>query len=95
LAAVISIFELAQLTGSSVAMIDERFGHLARDSEAASPKSRRTRLQIELDFCNGGAPCPSVLDARCGVCGALSHTACAAERSQACSSISPPAVSRQ
>jgi integrase len=34
LAAGISIFELARLMGSSVQMIDGRYGHLARDSEA-------------------------------------------------------------
>jgi hypothetical protein len=31
----VSIFELARLMGTSVAMIDERYGHLARDSEQA------------------------------------------------------------
>jgi integrase len=35
LAAGVSIFELARLMGTSVAMIDERYGHLARDSEQA------------------------------------------------------------
>jgi hypothetical protein len=35
LAAGISIFELARLMGTSVAMIDERYGHLARDSATA------------------------------------------------------------
>ena len=35
LAAGVSIFELARLMGTSVAMIDERYGHLARDSDAA------------------------------------------------------------
>ena len=35
LAAGISIFELARVMGTSVAKIDERYGHLARDSEAA------------------------------------------------------------
>ena len=34
LAAGISIFELARLMGSSVTMIDDTYGHLARDSEA-------------------------------------------------------------
>ena len=40
LAAGVSIFELARLMGTSVAMIDTRYGHLARDSEGAI----RTRL---------------------------------------------------
>jgi hypothetical protein len=31
----ISIFELARLMGTSVAKVDERYGHLARDSQAA------------------------------------------------------------
>jgi integrase len=35
LAAGVSIFELARLMGTSVAMIDRTYGHLARDSEAA------------------------------------------------------------
>jgi integrase len=35
LAASVSIFELARLMGTSVAMIDRTYGHLARDSEAA------------------------------------------------------------
>jgi integrase len=35
LAAGVSIFELARLMGTSVAMIDHRYGHLARDSEEA------------------------------------------------------------
>jgi integrase len=34
LAAGVSIFELARLMGTSVAMIDRTYGHLARDSEA-------------------------------------------------------------
>jgi hypothetical protein len=41
LAAGVSIFELARLMGTSVAMIDRRYGHLARDSEA----SIRARLE--------------------------------------------------
>lgn len=40
LAAGISIFELARIMGTSVAMIDRTYGHLARDSEEAI----RTRL---------------------------------------------------
>ena len=35
LAAGVSIFELARLMGTSVAMIDRTYGHLARDSEQA------------------------------------------------------------
>jgi hypothetical protein len=35
LAAGVSIFELARLMGTSVAMIDRTYGHLARDSESA------------------------------------------------------------
>lgn len=35
LAAGVSIFELARLMGTSVAMIDARYGHLAREPEAA------------------------------------------------------------
>ena len=35
LAAAISIFELARVMGTSVAMIDRTYGHLARDSEEA------------------------------------------------------------
>ena len=35
LAAGVSIFELARLMGTSVAMIDRTYGHLARDSEAS------------------------------------------------------------
>ena len=34
-AAGVSIFELARLLGCSVKVIDETYGHLARDSEAA------------------------------------------------------------
>ena len=41
LAAGVSIFELARLMGTSVAMIDRTYGHLARDSE----ESIRTRLE--------------------------------------------------
>jgi integrase len=35
LASSISTFELARLMGTSVAMIDRTYGHLARDSEAS------------------------------------------------------------
>jgi integrase len=35
LAAGVSVFELSRLMGTSVAMIDARYGHLARDSDAA------------------------------------------------------------
>jgi integrase len=45
LAAGISIFELARLMGTSVAMVDERYGHLARDSEDAI----RARLNARAD----------------------------------------------
>jgi hypothetical protein len=31
----VSIFELARLMGTSVEMIDARYGHLARDSEGS------------------------------------------------------------
>jgi len=37
LAAGVSIFELARLMGTSIAMIDRTYGHLARDSEQAIP----------------------------------------------------------
>jgi integrase len=43
LAAGVSIFELARLMGTSVAMIDERYGHLARDSEQAIPAKLNAR----------------------------------------------------
>jgi integrase len=43
LAAGLSIFELARLMGTSVAMIDERYGHLARDSEQAIRPRLETR----------------------------------------------------
>ena len=45
LAAGVSIFELARLMGTSVAMIDRTYGHLARDSEDAI----RARLEARLD----------------------------------------------
>jgi integrase len=35
LAAGISVFELSRLMGTSIAMIDRTYGHLARDSQAA------------------------------------------------------------
>jgi len=35
LAAGISVFELSRVMGTSIAMIDRTYGHLARDSEAA------------------------------------------------------------
>jgi integrase/recombinase XerD len=35
LAGSVSIFELGRLMGTSVAMIDQRYGHLTRDSEAS------------------------------------------------------------
>jgi integrase len=45
LAAGVSIFELARLMGTSVAMIDRTYGHLARDSEDAI----RARLDARAD----------------------------------------------
>ncbi len=45
LAAGVSTFELARLMGTSVAMIDRTYGHLARDSEA----SIRARLDARAD----------------------------------------------
>ena len=51
LAAGVSIVELARLMGTSVAMIDRTYGHLARDSEAsirARLDARRDRLGVDL-----------------------------------------------
>ena len=45
LAAGVSIFELARLMGTSVAMTDRTYGHLARDSEAVI----RARLEARFD----------------------------------------------
>jgi integrase len=45
LAAGVSIFELSRLMGTSVAMIDRTYGHLARDSEDAI----RARLDARAD----------------------------------------------
>lgn len=45
LAAGVSTFELARVMGTSVAMIDRTYGHLARDSEAAI----RARLDTRAD----------------------------------------------
>lgn len=45
LAAGVSTFELARLMGTSVAMIDRTYGHLARDSE----ESIRARLDARAD----------------------------------------------
>jgi integrase len=50
LAAGVSIFELARLMGCSVKVIDETYGHLARDSEAAIRdrlEARSERLGVE------------------------------------------------
>jgi integrase len=47
LAAGVSIFELARLMGTSVAMIDERYGHLARDSEAAILARLEARSSVQ------------------------------------------------
>jgi integrase len=51
LAGGVSIFELARLMGTSVAMIDRTYGHLARDSEEAIRgrlKARSTRSGVNL-----------------------------------------------
>jgi hypothetical protein len=51
LAAGVSIFELARLMGTSVAMIDRTYGHLACDSEAsirARLKARPRRSGVEM-----------------------------------------------
>jgi integrase len=45
LAAGVSICELARLMGTSVAMIDRTYGHMARDSEEAI----RARLELRSD----------------------------------------------
>lgn len=50
LAAGVSIFELARLMGTSVAMIDRTYGHLARNSEA----SIRARLDARASADGGG-----------------------------------------
>jgi hypothetical protein len=47
LAAGVSIFELSRLMGSSVAVIDRHYGHLARDSEDAI----RARLDARAGQC--------------------------------------------
>jgi integrase len=50
LAAGVSTFELSRVMGTSVAMIDQRYGHLARDSEAsirARLEARANRLGVE------------------------------------------------
>jgi hypothetical protein len=39
--------ELARLMGTSVAMIDERYGHLARDSEAAILARLEARSSVQ------------------------------------------------
>jgi len=61
LAAGISTFELARLMGTSVAMIDRTYGHLARDSEdsiRARLDARLSRSGVDLasgsDFTNSG-----------------------------------------
>ena len=41
LAAGVSTFELARLMGTSLAMIDRTYGHLARDSEGLDPGTAR------------------------------------------------------
>ncbi len=47
LAAGVTIFELARLMGTSVAMIDRTYGHLARDSEAAILARLEARGSVE------------------------------------------------
>jgi len=49
LAAGVSIFELARLMGTSVAMIDRTYGHLARDTEAAVRKRLDARAATTTD----------------------------------------------
>jgi hypothetical protein len=49
LAARVSTFELARIMGTSVAMIDRTYGHLARDSE----DSIRLRLEMRAERCGG------------------------------------------
>jgi integrase len=54
LAAGISLFELSRLLGSSIAMIDKHYGHLARDSEDAirarlDARSRRSGVFLASD----------------------------------------------
>jgi hypothetical protein len=44
----VSIFELARLMGTSVPMVDQRYGHLARDSEA-SIRARLDARSARLD----------------------------------------------
>jgi len=39
-------FELARIMGTSVAMIDRTYGHLARDSEAGDPRSPRREGRV-------------------------------------------------
>ena len=51
LAAAVSTFELARLMGTSVAMIDRTYGHLARDSE----DSIRARLDARAGRTSGPA----------------------------------------
>lgn len=48
LAAGVSIYDLARLMGTSVVMIDQRYGHLARDSE------ERLRAQLEAGAARAG-----------------------------------------
>jgi hypothetical protein len=51
------MFELARLMGTSVAMIDRTYGHLARDSEdsiRARLDARAERSAVELALDDGG-----------------------------------------
>jgi integrase len=60
LAAGVTIFELARLMGTSVAMIDRTYGHLARESEAAilARLAARTTPAVRNTTTEGGTPCP-------------------------------------
>lgn len=54
-------FELARLMGTSVAMIDRTYGHLARDSEAsilARLDARAKRDGVEVATAPGLPPAP-------------------------------------
>jgi integrase len=58
LAAPVSIFELARLMGTSVAMIDRTYGHLARDSEAGilarlNARGARTGAEVVSEAAEG------------------------------------------
>jgi integrase len=62
LAAGVSLWELARLMGTSAAMIDETYGHLARDSEArlrARLDARSDRMGVEWASGAAGGDLPS------------------------------------